>query len=218
MKKILLYGATGRTGELVLKLALDKGYSITALVRNPNKLNFVHNNLTVIKGLPTVSQDIERAILNCDVVINTLSALSEKESMSFKKIDAPHTLEKMMHYTIESMLKYNVKRIITLSSIGVGDSWKYAPWFMKLFIKISNFKIVFTDHNAQEQLLRNSTLDWIILRPVGLNNSTDLKNLVVNYAKTPSPFKMSRLQLATFIVNNIESDNFIGKAPILSEK
>lgn len=38
MKHILLFGATGRTGIQVLKYALDKGYRVTALVRNPEKI------------------------------------------------------------------------------------------------------------------------------------------------------------------------------------
>ena len=116
------------------------------------------------------------------------------------------------------MREHGIKRIISLSSIGVGNSYKYAPWFMKLFIKISNFKIVFADHNKQEQLLQNSQLDWTIVRPVGLNNQEILRKLDVCYDKTPKPFKMSRKQLAKFMIDNLETTGFIHKTPILSER
>lgn len=216
-KRILLYGATGRTGKLVLEYALEKGYHVTALVHNPGKITFESDELTVIKGLPANIEDVRQAMKNCFCVVNVLSALLEKESISFKKIEPPHTLERSIHNTIECMHEYGIKRILSLSSIGVGNSYKYAPWFMKILIKISNFKIVFADHNRQEQILINSNLDWTIARPVALNNNEILGKLVVSYDKTPSPFKMSRKQLAKFMIDNLETTAFNQKTPILSE-
>jgi len=218
MKQILIYGATGRTGKIALEYALKKGYSVTALVRNPEKITLKSDKLTIIKGLPTNIEDVRQAMNGCDFVVNLLSALSEKESISFKKIEPLQTLERSIYNTIQCMREYGIKRIISLSSIGVGNSYKYAPWFMRLFIKISNFKIVFADHNQQEQLLINSNLDWTIVRPVGLNNNETLGKLVVSYDKTPSPFKMSRKQLAQFIIDNLEKTEFNHRAPILSEQ
>lgn len=217
MKRILIYGATGRTGKLALEYALSKGYAVTTLVRNPDKIAITSDRLTIVKGLPTNIDQLRQAMKGCDFVINVLSALPEKESISFKKIVSPHTLETSVHNAIECMREYGIKRIISLSSIGVGNSYKYAPWFMKFFIRISNFKIVFADHNKQEQLLQNSNLDWTIVRPVGLNNNETLGKLVVNYDKTPTPFKISRKQLAKFMINILETTEFIHKAQILSE-
>lgn len=100
MKRILLYGATGRTGGLIVAYALQKGYAVTALVRNPDKLAVKSDNLTIIEGLPTSPEDVRKAMRGCDVVISALSALSESESMSFKKMPAPHTLETTMRHTL----------------------------------------------------------------------------------------------------------------------
>jgi hypothetical protein len=88
---------------------------------------------------------------------------------------------------------------------------------MKVIIKLTNFKIVFADHNAQESLIQNSGLDWTIARPVGLNENENTGELVVNYSKTPKPFKMSRKQLAKFFIDNVDSETFSGKTPMLSE-
>ena len=133
MKRILIFGATGRTGKLAVEYALDKGYAVTALVRNPNKIVTKSDRLTIEKGLPTNIDNVRKAMQGCDYVVNVLSALPEKESMSFKKIVPPHTLETSVRIAIECMYEYGIKRIISLSSIGVGNSFKYAPWFMKLF-------------------------------------------------------------------------------------
>lgn len=218
MKRILLYGATGRTGGLILTYALEKGYAVTALVRSPDKLLVKSEHLTVVKGLPNNLADVRRTMQDCDAVISALAALSEPEILSLKKIPAPHILETTMHHTIAVMGELGIRRIVTLSSIGASESRPYAPWYMRLMIKLTNFKIVFADHAAQEALLRKSNLDWTIARPVALNNSEELGQLVVGYDSTPSPFKMSRWQLAKFMVDCLESPDFIHKAPLLSEK
>jgi NAD(P)H-binding len=89
---------------------------------------------------------------------------------------------------------------------------------MRLLGKITNFRNSFEDHNKQESLLMNSNLDWIITRPVSLNNNELLQNLVIGYDKKPSPFKISRKQLAKFLVDCLETEEFFNKALILSEK
>lgn len=217
MKKILLFGATGRTGGLVINYALEKGYSVVALVRSPEKVKVQSAQLTVIKGSPIDAGDVRRAMKGCNVVISALSALSEKESFSFKKIEPPHVLETTIRNAIDSMKVNGVKRIITLSSIGAGNSFNLAPWYMRLMIRITNFKIVFADHTRQETLLQQSGLDWTIARPVALTNGTELQELSVSYDKTPSPFRISRSLLAKFMVDCIDDASLIGKAPILSE-
>ena len=218
MKRILLYGATGRTGGLILDYALQQGYAVTALVRNPDKLTVKSDHLTVITGLPTNLADVRKAMQECDVVVSALSALSESEAFSFQKIPAPHTLETTMRNTVTIMGERGIKRVVTLSSIGVDDSWPYAPWYMRLMIKLTNFKISFADHAGQEGVLKKSKLDWTIARPVSLNDNAQLRQLVMTYNATPAPFKMSRRQLAKFMVDCLEREDLVRKAPLLSEK
>ena len=218
MKRILLSGATGRTGSLIVNYALQQGYAVTALVRTPEKLTVKHEHLTVVKGLPTNLEDVRRAMVGCDAVISALAALNESEILSFKKVSAPHILATTMRHTIAVMGELGVKRIVTLSSIGASESRPYAPWYMRLMIRLTNFKIVFADHGAQEALLRQSKLDWTIARPVALNDNEALGQLVVSYDATPSPFKMSRRQLAKFLVDCLDNPALVRKAPLLSEK
>lgn len=214
---MLIFGATGRTGSIAIEYAIAQGYSVTVLVRNPDKLTLQSPQLRIIKGSPTNLEDVRIAMKDCKYVLNLLSALSENESFSFKKIDAPHVLEKSIKNALQCMREYGIKRILSLSSIGVGDSHKYAPWYMRMIIKITNFSIVFADHHAQEQLLRESDVDWTIVRPVALNNDKVPGTLIISYNKRPKPFKMSRKQLASFFIDNLNTHAYIHKSPILSE-
>ncbi len=218
MKRILVYGATGRTGSLVVAYALQQGYAVTALVRSPDKLPLAAEHLTVVRGLPTNPADVRHAMQGCDFVIIALSALPEADAFSRKKITPPHTLETTMRHTIAAMGELGLRRIVTLSSIGVGDSWAYAPWYMRWMIKLTNFRLTFADHLAQETLLRQSDLAWTIARPVALNDREATGELVVRYEQTPSPFAISRRQLARFMVDCLASDAYVRKAPLLAEK
>lgn len=215
--RILIFGATGRTGLIATAYAIAQGYSVTVLVRNPEKITIQSPQLHIIKGSPTNLADVRVAMKDCKYVINLLSALSQEESFSFKKMKAPHVLENSIKNALQCMQEYGIKRILSLSSIGVGDSYKYAPWYMRLIIKVTNFSIVFADHNAQEQLLKESDVDWIIARPVALNNDEVPGTLVISYNKRPNPFRMSRKQLASFFIDNLNTSAYIHRSPILSE-
>jgi uncharacterized protein YbjT (DUF2867 family) len=217
MSRILLYGATGRTGGLILDYALAQGYAVTALVRNPAKLTRRSPHLTVVAGSPTNLADVCRALAGCEAVVSALSALPEADSFSRRKLTPPHTLATTMRHTIAAMQELGLRRLVTLSSIGVGDSRPYAPWYMRLVIKLTNFKLVFADHAQQEELLRQSGLDWVIARPVALNDKTQLGKLVVQYTQTPAPFAISRPQLARFMVDSLRGDTYLHKAPLLAE-
>jgi uncharacterized protein YbjT (DUF2867 family) len=68
---LLVLGATGATGRLVVKQALAAGHQVNALVRSPEKLTTRHANLTVIPGEATEASDVSRAIAGTAAVICT---------------------------------------------------------------------------------------------------------------------------------------------------
>lgn len=217
-KKVLIIGATGRTGKHAIQFALDKGYQVVALVRNPAKIKVSSNALTIITGLPTDIHDVRKAMEGCDAVLSLLSPLTRGEAISFRKIDPPRFLEKSMNIVLEVMKESGVKRILILSAVGAGSSWKYAPWYVKLLIRITNFKIIFKDHNAQESLIQHSETNWTIARPVGLNENETMGTLAVTYDQKLIPFQMSRKLLAKFFIDNLYTETYSRKMPMLSEK
>lgn len=217
MKKILLYGATGRTGQLVLEYALSKGYEVTALVRSPEKLPLESDRLKVIKGLPSNINDVRKAITGCNAVISTLAGLPESDIIAFKKVKPSHIMETTIRNTIECMHENGIKDVVTLSSLAVGESYPYAPWYMRLGIKLTNLKISFADHNAQELLLKQSNLNWVIVRPVGLNDKIESKKLDISYNRKPAGSSISRKRVARFIIDSLTNAEFTHKAPVIAE-
>lgn len=120
-KRILIVGATGRTGKHAIPFALEKGYHVVALVRNPTKISIKSDELTIIKGLPTDIDDVRKAMKGCDAVLSLLSPLTRGEAISFRKINAPRVLERSITTVLQVMNEYGVNRILILSSVGVGD-------------------------------------------------------------------------------------------------
>lgn len=217
-RKVLILGATGRTGKHAIPLALEKGYQVVALVRNPGKIAIKHDGLTIVEGLPANINDIRKAMEGCDAVLSLLSPLTRGEAISFRKINAPRILEKSITNVLQVMNESGVKRLLILSSVGVGNSWKYTPWYVKLLIRLTNFKVIFADHNAQEDLIQASGTNWTIARPAGLNENETIGTLAVTYNHTPKPFQLSRKLLAKFFIDNLYSEDFVRKMPMLSER
>ena len=216
-KRVLILGATGRTGKHAVPMALAQGYEVVALVRNPAKIRPTAG-LTVLTGVPTSIDAVREAMKGCDAVLSLLSPLNRGEAISFSKIQRPHILRKSISNVLQVMKEQGVQRILILSTVGAGDSWRYTPWYLKLLVRLTNFKVIFEDHNAQETLVRSSDTDWTIGRPVGLNEKKAVGDLVVAYDHTPKPFQMSRQLLAKFFIDNLYSRTYVHQAPMLSEK
>jgi len=218
LHKILILGATGRTAKHAIPFALAKGYKVVALVRCPDKINIQSDHLTIIKGLPTHIDDMRKAMHGCDAVLSMLAPLPHGAAMSIGKIDRPRIMERSIRNALIVMKEYHIKRIMILSTVGAGDSWKYNPWYVKLLAKLTNFKVIFEDHTAQEQEVLKSKTDWTIVRPVGLNEKEAVGELIVTYNQTPKPFQMSRKTLAKFFIDHLYSDIYRHKTPMISEQ
>lgn len=217
-RRILILGATGRTGNIALKLALERNYDVTILVRDPEQLNLNTRQVTIIKGTPTHIDDLRKAMVGCNAIISFLAALPDKKMITLKKIQSPDTLKTSIQNTITVMGEQNVNRIMILSAVGTGDSFKYLPWFIKQAFKLTNMSIVFDDHHAQEQLVQKSDFDWTIVRAVGLSDHQEPKKVVVDLDTKPENFKISRKHVAQFFIDNLFFQGYFKRTVMISEK
>ncbi len=217
MKNVLLLGASGRTGKQILRYALSKGYHVTALVRDPGKLGLESENLTMIQGTPTEMIDIRKAIQGCDTVVSALNNPRKSDGLWAKVINPPTLMTDCMRNIITVMKEKGIKRIVVETAAGAGDSYNTMPLIMKWMIRYTNLKIVYADHDGQENLLINSDLDWTIVRPVGLNNKEEEMDVAVGDKDNHSAF-ISRKAVARFMVDCLETAEYLKKAPIISQK
>jgi putative NADH-flavin reductase len=206
--KILLFGATGRTGKLILQKALKDGHEVTAIVRTPSKLNA--SEAKIIEGTPYDKETVNKAIENCDVVISTLN-VSRVSDSPWAKLRAPKdVISHSVQNALEAIRENGVKRIIVMSTLGAGDSWTRTPFVVKLVVNFSNLKYAFRDHSRQEELLAKSDRDWTVIR-IPMLTDEEGENAVI--AKKPNEStkinrKINRESVARFILNILKDDNY----------
>ena len=213
--KILILGATGRTGKYVIDEALKKGHKVSAIARDPDKLK--NYEIDIIQGTPYDYETVEKALTGCDAVINTLN-VSRKSDNPWSPLAAPKDLiSKSASNAIKAMEKTGIKRFVALSTIGAGRSWKTSPAILRFFVSISNLRYAFVDHGKQEELLENSSIDYTICRAPMLSSEVNSSGAIATREnEIPKSMKLSRNSAAEIFIKIIENKEFIRQTVSLS--
>lgn len=203
--KIIIFGATGRTGKFIVKEALAKGHDVTAFMRNElAMLNTTHPGLKKIQGDALIYKSVEDAITGQDVVIVALGVQTNEPTTVISK--ATENIVKAMQF-------HNVKRIICMSSAGIFDD--DSNFIFQKIIKPFMLKHIFHDKVKQLRILENSNLDWTLIRPSILVDIPWTGNIQVSYDK-PRKSKIGRADVADYIISQIADSSNIKKMPIIS--
>ena len=200
MKKIIVFGATGGTGKLVVEQALQARYQITIVVRNPEAFTIRDENLIIIKGDVFELQSFENELKDKDVVVSCLG---------IRKREPTTIYSEGINNIIQAMEKQNVNRIICLSAAAVIVPPK-SSLLMKFVTKNilqRIFKYAYADMLTMEKILGESNCNWTIIRPPWLRDTKHTgkyRTAINEYLSNPS--KISRADLAEFIVNHLEDE------------
>ena len=201
---IIIFGASGHTGQELVAQALSNGHSVTAFVRTPGKLTITHEKLKVLQGNVNDYSAVENAIRNHEAV---LSALGVSKPLK----NDPQVIEGIKN-TVMAMGRMNVKRFIYLSFLGVEDSRHDAGFMIKYIIsRIVHNEIA--DHEEKERLILSSSLEYTIVRPPKLTNG--IKKGVYRSgeaikANTILP-TMARGDVADFMLKQLTDKTFLRK-------
>jgi uncharacterized protein YbjT (DUF2867 family) len=215
MQRLLMLGASGKTGGHALRYALEKGLEVVALVRDPSKLE-ARPGLTVRKGTPAALEDVQRAIPGCSAVLSFLGHERALFPAFLPHPTPPRLMTTAIVNTVQAMKEHGLRRVVILSAAGVGDSVWAVPPIWKLIMRHTNIKIVYADHEAQEKVLAESGLDWTAVRAVALlGDKVGRTRISYDGALRPSR-AISRAQTATFMVDCLLHPEFFRKAPVAS--
>jgi uncharacterized protein YbjT (DUF2867 family) len=183
---LVVLGATGRTGRLVVEQALAAGHTVTALVRSPEKLTTGNPNLRVITGQATDTSAVSRALEGADAVISTLGG---KGSLI---ADSTHAI-------VAAARAAGVSRVVALSSWLVERDRIDAVTRLLTGIAMGG---VIKDKRAGEQELRRSDLEWTIVYPSVLTDGPATGSVAVlpEGAKRRMSERISRADVAAWMV------------------
>jgi len=201
--QVAIFGATGSTGIELTKQALEAGHAVTAFVRDPARLTIKDENLTQVTGDVFDAVSVARAIHGQDAVVCALGAGSELKKTTTRTTGTINI--------IRGMQRSSVKRLVVVSAMGVGESWDTLSLFNKFFFA-TLLKSARDDHETQEAAVKESGLDWTIIRPSGLTDAprTGVYNVGENISAITS--KVARADVADLIIKELEQNVWIGKA------
>jgi putative NADH-flavin reductase len=204
--KILLFGATGGTGKQVLLQALEQGHTVTVIVRNPSKITLDNKNLRVVWGNVLAALP-DTAFTGQDAVICCLGAPANK---------AGNLRSEGTKNIINAMKKANTSRFVCQSSLGFDDSVEVlncTSFIFKRIIVPFVLKATFKEHHLQEIAVKQSSLNWTIVRPGSLTNGkkTGKYKYGFPYSDPTLKVKISRADVADFLLKQATSPEYLQK-------
>ncbi len=158
--KIIVFGATGGVGRLVVKQALEEGFDVTAFVRTPDKLKATGDRLTIVQGDAFHVEQVAAAIAGHDAVVSCLGS-----NQGMKKSDDLRTMAKNI---VAGMQQHGVKRIVYTASAGINDELPGIGGKVMMGV----LKQVLIDHRAAVDAIEEAGVDYTIVRPMGLTNDS----------------------------------------------
>ena len=207
--RLVVFGSTGGTGRELLERALEQDHEVVAYARDPTKLNHLkHARLEVIRGDVLDSVGVESAVVGQQAVLCTIGAGAKRTTLR----------EEGTRNIVEAMVRAGVKRLICQSSLGVGDSRANLSFFTKHIIVSIFLRHAFADHERQEAVVKQSSLDWTIVRPphltVGPRTGTYRHGFPVTDKHISA--KISRADVADFMLKQLTDNMYIRQTPGVS--
>lgn len=209
-KKIALFGASGQTGQHFLEKALEKGYEVKALARSPEKISQTSPKLEIHKGDVLNLEDVQQTVEGADIVVSLFGHV--KGSPEWLQTNGTKNI-------VQAMKDHDVDRIISLSGGGLPfpekDEPKFADKLIRTIMKIAVPKIL-NDAIKHHQVLRDSGLNWTIVRGPRLTNDPGSGTYRVGWVGVNASTKISREDLAAFILTQVNDEKFSLQMPFVS--
>lgn len=207
--KILVIGATGPLGRAVVEKALAQKHDVTALARKPTAWTNPPTGAKVIAGDVMAPETLSPAVSQAEVVISVLGTKLSRQPTTM--------LSEGTRHVISAMKQHGVKRLICVTGIGAGDSRGHGGWVYDHVVQPFLLKEIYLDKTRQEEIVKASGLDWIIVRPAQLTNGPATGKFQTYTSMTGvTAGKISRDDVASFLLDQVSSNQYLGKTPLIS--
>jgi len=204
--KILVLGATGGTGRLIVRDAVAKGDSVVALVRSKASANLP--GASIIEGDARDEATLARAMDGCVAVVSALGT-----GMGRRKVDLLTVVTRAL---VKAMTRNGVRRLVCVSALGVGDSRGHGGFVFDRLFQPLLLSQAYKDKERQEAEVRASALDWVLVRPAMLtdNPARGSARTFTDLASVKGG-KIARADVARFVVEQLTTDTWLRRAPVL---
>jgi uncharacterized protein YbjT (DUF2867 family) len=207
--KILVLGATGGTGRLIVKEAVSRGWDVSALVRSPDKARDL-NRAKLIVGDARDEKALREALKGRNAVV---SALGSPVS-PFREVTLFSAATRAL---VNAMKAEHVSRLVCITGIGAGDSAGHGGFLYDNLIFPLLLRKVYADKDRQEAIVRSSGLDWVLVRPSILNNKPGSGNVrALTDLSSLHGGTISREDVAKFVLDQVPDDTWLRRSPLIT--
>ena len=205
--KLLIFGSTGSIGRELVNQAVEQGHTVTAFARDPAKLDIKHTNLQVVQGDAMDLASVAKAVQDQEAVLCSLGAGRKGTVRS-----------EGTRNIIRAMEEEGVRRLICQTTLGVGDSRGNLDFFWKYIMFGMLLRPMYADHVRQENYVKQSRLDWTIVRPGAFTDGKRTGDYLHGFPATDksTKLKISRADVADFMLKQLIDDTYLHKTPGLS--
>ncbi|MFN8224144.1 MAG: SDR family oxidoreductase [Gaiellales bacterium] len=206
--RILVVGASGRTGRALVEQALERGHEVTALVRDASRLELTHPRLSVRVGSLADRVALEDAVRGQEAVVSALG-VGRPLRPDPAVVDGVRAL-------VEAMRRVGVGRLVYLSFVGVRESRSQAgPLIRHVLSRLVRHEVA--DHEEKEAIIRGSDRLWTIVRPPKLTSGRRRGGVWAGEAIRSGWLlpRVSRADVASFMLDQLTDTTFQRKAPSL---
>jgi uncharacterized protein YbjT (DUF2867 family) len=210
--EVVIFGANGETGRLLTGRVLDAGHTAVAVTRRPADFPITHPHLTVASANVRDALSVTGAFEGADAVLSTLGV-----PFSARPID---TYSIGVRNIVTAMRETGVHRLVVVSSTGAYHypdriDTPFALRIVEPIITRTIGKSTYDDQRRMEDIVRNSGLDWTIVRPSGLFDLPTSTNYVAGEVEPVGGFT-ARIDLADYMTTLAADRTAAGKTVIIS--
>lgn len=206
--KIAIIGGTGRVGKHLAKHAIQQGYYVRMLARNPEKLSYENEKMDIVKGQIQDIHTIRELFKDCNIVINTFGQPA-KDDPIYSKVTTT---------ILDVMEDLNINRYIGVSGGSLTIDGDKKSLLNRVGAKL--FEVLFpkmmVDKKLEWDILSNNkNIKWTLLRLPFVKDSLTSKSIKVGLTDMPGT-KITNQDIAAFIIKHLDNPQFIHKSPFIS--
>jgi putative NADH-flavin reductase len=204
---IVVFGANGPTGRLLVSHALAAGHQVIAVTRRPDKFPQQHPNLTVARADVLDAPAVDAVVSGVDAILSALGAPYGRKPVTVYSVGARNILT--------AMKRHQVRRLVVVSSSATDpkpyvDAGFFFNRVVQPFVVNVLGKTVYEDMRRMEELIRNSEVDWTIVRPSGLFDMDFVSDYELAEDHIAGRFT-ARSDLAAAMLAQVDDERYVRK-------
>lgn len=190
--------------------SVKRGHEITVLSRSPDAVGRAGAHVRVISGDALDSAAVSPAVAGQDAVASVLGTASLRQTTLFS--ESTRILLGEMH-------RHAVRRLVCVTGVGAGDTRGHGGFWYDRVIYPLFTKRLYDDKDRQEVLIRQSGLDWTLVRPAPFRTHAPPGRLrAVTTTTNVTLWGVSRLEVATFLIDELEQNRYVRQAVFIGHE